>query len=204
VEANAEVTRQARRRSLAGTMSRRLHRLTARDWITVGSGAGLIGGLAMAIPLIIWDWVRTSHLALELPTATAAWLFGLDHFSHTTYRGGPLVVGAVFLCLYWIVSGVAFAGFADRLYHITTMGKSLIAGAVWSFISFLLFWDVILPIARDGAPFRATAALPSLFVAPNWVWILAFTVFGLVTGAVYAALRNPDRLAGDDAIANGR
>jgi hypothetical protein len=55
----------------------------------------------------------------------------------------------------------------------------------------------------DGSPFRATAAFPDLFVAPNWVWILSFTVFGLVIGAAYAALRSPDRLAGDDATADG-
>jgi hypothetical protein len=203
VETHAEVTHQARRRRLATSTPQR-QPFAAREWLVVGWGAGLIGGLAMAIPLIVWDWVRSSHLALELPTATTSWLFGLEHFSHTTYRGGPLVIGAAFLCLYWIVSGVAFAGFADRLYHITTMGKSLVAGAVWSFVSFMLFWYMILPIARDGAPFRATAALPGLFVAPNWVWILSFTGFGLVTGAAYAALRSPDRLAGDEAIANGR
>ena len=149
----------------------------------------------MALPLIIWDSVRSSHLALELPTAVTAWLFGLDHFSHQTYRAWPLVIGVAILCIYWIVSGIAFTGLADRVYGIATLGKSLVLGAVWGFVNFMFFWYMLLPIARQGAPFRATAAAPQLFVAPNWVWILAFTVFGLATGAFYRALRSPDRQA---------
>jgi hypothetical protein len=123
--------------------------------------------------------------------ATAAWLFGLDHFSHETYLIGPIVLGFVFLCLYWVASGLVFTGIADRLLKITTLGRSLVAGAAWSFVSFIVFWDMLLPIARDGAPFRTTAAEPGLFVAPEWVYIVAFTAFGLATGAVYAALRRP-------------
>jgi hypothetical protein len=63
---------------------------------------------------------------------------------------------------------------------------SLALGAVWSFVSFMLFWYMLLPIARDGAPFRATAF--GEFVAPNWVWILGFTLSGLATGVCYWAL----------------
>jgi hypothetical protein len=46
-----------------------------------------------------------------------------------------------------------------------------------------------LPLARDGAPFRATPARPELFVGPTWVWILGFTLLGLVSGLCYGALR---------------
>ncbi len=53
----------------------------------------------------------------------------------------------------------------------------------------MLFWYMLLPIARDGAPFRPTAVAPGRFVAPNWAWILAFTLSGLATGACYRALR---------------
>jgi len=163
--------------------------LTPVEWIVVGSGAGLSGGLLMALPLVVWDWMRSAHLAFELPTATAAWLFGLDHFSHRAYHSWPLVIGISVLCLYWIASGIAFTGLADRVYHAVTLGTSVIAGAAWGFVSFVFFWYMVLPIARGGAPFRATAAAPGLFVAPNWVWILAFTVFGIATGIAYAALR---------------
>jgi hypothetical protein len=38
---------------------------------------GLLGGLMMTVPLLLWDWVKSSHLALELPAAATSWLFGL-------------------------------------------------------------------------------------------------------------------------------
>lgn len=200
METQADVTQHARRHLLR-TSRRRANALGPSEWLVVGWGAGLLGGVVMALPLIIWDWASSAHLALEFPTATTAWFFGLDHFSHQTYHAWPILIGATFLCVYWIVSGLAFTGIADRLYGVTTLGKSLVAGAAWSFVSFMLFWYMLLPIARDGAPFRETAGAPGQFVAPNWVWILAFTVFGLATGALYAALRSPapavDREAGN-------
>jgi hypothetical protein len=163
--------------------------LTTAEWVETGVGAGLLGGLVMILPLLLWDWVKPSHIALELPTAATAWLFGLQHFSHTTYHFWPIVIGFAFLCLYWIGSGVAFAGIAGRVYSITGVGKSLLLGAAWSVVNFIFFWYMLLPIARNGAPFRATAAAPRLFVAPDWVWILAFTAFGLAVGVFYAVLR---------------
>lgn len=152
----------------------------------------------MALPLIFWDLVHSAHVALELPMAVTAWVFGLDHFSHTTYHVWPIVIGFALLGLYWILSGLAFTGIADRLYGIATLGRSLVLGAAWSFVSFIFVWYMLLPIARDGAPFRATAAAPGLFVAPDWVWILAFAASGLATGAAYAVLRTRGRLAGDE------
>ena len=56
-------------------------------------------------------------------------------------------------------------------------------------MGFIFFWYMLLPIARDGAPFRAPAFDPLLFTAPNWVWILGFTLSGLVIAVGYAALR---------------
>jgi hypothetical protein len=188
---HADVTERPHRRRLGARGERAPTVLGLREWLLVGGVSGLLGGLVMAIPLILWDWGRAAHIALELPMATTAWLFGLGHFSHMTYLLGPIVIGAAFLCAYWIASGLAFAALADRTYGIATLGKSLVAGAAWSFVNFLFFWYMLLPIARGGEPFRATAAAPGEFVAPNWVWILAFTVFGLATGIFYAALRNP-------------
>jgi hypothetical protein len=131
---------------------------------------------------------KASHSALELPMAVTGWLFGLDHFARNGYHWWPIVVGALFLLAYWSVLGVAFAGLADRVYRVRTLAGSLMLGAVWSFASFMLFWYMLLPIARDGAPFRITAAATSEFVAPNWVWILGFALSGLATGLAYRAL----------------
>jgi hypothetical protein len=185
----ADVTQQASRSRVESSTS---VVMGAGEWVAVGFVAGILGGAVMAAPLVIWDWIRTSHLALELPTATTSWLFGLDHFSHQTYRLWPIVVGVVFLGAYWAVSGIAFTGLADRVYHVTTLGKSLVAGAVWSVVNFLFFWYMLIPIARGGSPFHA--------VAPNWVWILSFTLFGLACGLFYALLRPVSRV---EAAGNG-
>ncbi len=160
-------------------------------WMPFADGivAGLAGGVALAAPLVVWDWARDAHRALELPMAVTSWVFGLEHFSHDQNLWWPIVLGTALLAVYSALSGLAFAGLADHVFGLTTTVSSLVGGAVWGFVSFMFFWYMLLPIARGGAPFRATPADPTLFVAPNWVWILGFTLFGLVTGAVYAALR---------------
>ena len=156
-------------------------------WIGLVAGVG--GGLMLAVPLVVYDWVKLSHSALELPTAVTGWLFGLDHYAQQGYRWWPIAIGALFLFAYWALEGLAFAGLADRVYRVHSVAGSLALGAAWGFVSFIFFWYMLLPIARDGAPFRVTAVAPGAFVAPNWVWILAFTVSGLATGACYQGLR---------------
>jgi hypothetical protein len=166
-------------------------RLTPLEWLAVGLGSGLFGGLAMALPLIIWDWIQSGHEALELPMAATAWLFGLQHFSVESYLAWPILVGAVLLTCYWALSGLVFTRLAEQISGASRPLASLAAGFGWSFVSFIFFWDMLLPIARDGAPFRASISplVDVGYVAPNWVWILSFTLMGLVTGACYAVLR---------------
>jgi hypothetical protein len=164
--------------------------LAPADWLAVGLGSGLLGGVALAIPVVIWDWVHAGHRAFELPMAATAWLSGLQHFSRDHYLAWPLVIGVALLAAYAAVSGLVFTGLADRVFGIARPLQSLAAGFTWAFVSYIFFWDMLLPIARDGAPFRAAPAAPQLFVAPNWVWILGFTLLGLVTGACYWALRS--------------
>lgn len=160
---------------------------------SVGVPAGLLGGLALLAPVAFYDWARTSHSALELPMAVTAWLFGLEHFAPNGYRAWPIVVGFAFMVGYWALHGLAFTALADRVYGVRSLGGSVALGAAWSFFSFMLFWYVLLPIARDGAPFRDLGA--GAFVAPNWVWILGFAVSGLATGLGYWAMRRGERTA---------
>lgn len=164
-------------------------RLGTTELFAVGLGSGLFGGIALVAPIVIWDWVRAGHHAFELPMAATAWLFGLEHFSHERYLAWPLVIGVALLTAYVALSGLAFTALADRVYGATRPLASLAAGFAWSFVSFIFFWDMLLPIARGGAPFRAASGAAGLFVAPTWLWILAFTLLGLVTGACYAILR---------------
>ena len=153
-----------------------------------GVVAGLAGGVALALPLVIWDWAHAGHRALELPMATTAWLFGLGHFSHTQNLWWPIVLGVVILALYTVIAGLAYAGLADRVFALDSRTASLVGGAAWGFVTFVFTWTMLLPIARDGVPFRVSSVDPGLFVAPNWVWILGFTLLGLVTGGVYGEL----------------
>ena len=120
--------------------------------------------------------------------AVTGCLFGLDNFVRNGYDWWPIVIGALFLLAYWAVMGVVFAGLAERVYRVRTLAGSLALGAVWSFVSFMFFWYMLQPIARDGAPFRMTASAAGAFVAPNWVWILGFALSGLATGACYRML----------------
>lgn len=182
-----------------------LHRLRARvpdlhlaprqatSWrrlVVIGVPAGLLGGLVMWAPALFYDWARDDHSALELPMAVTGWLFGLEHFVQNEYRWWPIVIGALFLLAYWALHGVAFAALADRVYHVRTLSGSMALGAAWGFVSFMFFWYMLLPIARDGAPFRDLGA--GGFVAPNWIWILGFAVSGLATSLCYRALRRSE------------
>ena len=58
-------------------------------------------------------------------------------------------------------------------------------------------WYMLLPIARDGAPFRAAEIDPRLYTAPNWVWILGFALSGLAIAGTYGALRRSAIVRGD-------
>src|SRR3989442_12147421 len=106
----------------------------------VGLAAGVGGGLVLGAPLVIYDWAKASHSALELPMAVSGWLFGLDHFARNGYHWWPIGIAALFLLAYWGVLGMAFAGLADRVYRVRTLAGSLALGAVWSFVSFMFFW----------------------------------------------------------------
>ena len=131
--------------------------------------------------------------------AATAWLFGLVHFSQDENLWWPIVLGTAVLAVYWALSGVAFAALAHRFSRISHPAWTIAAGAAWGFVSFIFFWYMLLPVARDGAPFRATALDPLLFTAPNWVWILGFTLSGLVIAVSYAALRRSRAFRGEQA-----
>jgi hypothetical protein len=170
-----------------------LHRqTTSTERLTrIGLASGIGGGVTLGATLFVYDWANGGHSALELPSAATGWLFGLEYFGQNDYRWWPILIGAVVFLAYWGLMGLLFAGLADRVYHVRTLMGTLALGAAWSFASFMFFWYMLLPIARDGAPFRLAAA--GEFVAPNWVWILGFTLAGLATGICYRELHARER-----------
>ena len=93
--------------------------------MAAGIASGLVGGLILAVPLVIYDWAKASHSALELPMAVTGWLFGLEHFVRNGYDWWSIVIGALFLVAYWAAMGVVFAGLAERVYRVRTLAGSV-------------------------------------------------------------------------------
>ena len=154
----------------------------------IATGCGIAGGLGFAVPVVLYDWARTAHAALELPMAATAWLFGLSHFTQNGYLWWPIVLGVLFLLVYWIAQGTIFGAVADRFLELRTLPETIGAGLAWGFVSWLAFWYTLLPIARDGAPFRATVG-SALVVAPTWIYILGSAVLGVTTSLAYWVMR---------------
>lgn len=166
---------------------RRTHGLARLSWVrrtNVAAWCGLAGAVVMGIPILLYDWVSTGHSALEALMAPTAWLFGLDHFAQNGYQWWPIAIGAVLFVGYAYLSGMIFSGAADRIFRLRTLSEALVGGIAYGFISWLFVWYTLLPIARDGAPFRTTAS-STLFVAPNWVFIIGFAGLGLATSVAY-------------------
>ena len=154
-----------------------------------GSSPASLGGVALLAPIVLWAWNAAGHGAFDVLMAPTAWLFGLQHYSQTSFGGWSALLGLVLIVAYVVVSGLVFSALADRVYGIRGPVGGVAGGLAWAFVSFIFFWYMLLPLARLGAPFRAAPATPELFVAPTWVWILGFTLLGLVSGLVYGALR---------------
>lgn len=173
------------RRARAGEVAAEL---PVRGKAVIATTVGMAGGFAMALPIVIYGWAQTGHSALELPMAATSWLFGLGHFAQNGYQWGSIVVGILLLAGYATVHGAIFGGVADRFLRLRTLPETLGAGFAWGFVSWLFFWYTLLPIARGGAPFHATAG-SSLFVAPTWVFLVSFAILGVATSLAYWVLR---------------
>ena len=96
---------------------------------------GLAGGLALALPIELYDGASAAHSALELPMAATAWLFGLEHVAQNGYDWWPIVFGALILAGYWVLHGVFFGGVVDNFLQLSTLPETLGAGFAWGFVS---------------------------------------------------------------------
>jgi hypothetical protein len=164
----------------------------------IGSAIGLVGGLALAVPVVLYGWVSDSHSIWELPMAATSWVFGLSHFEPNGLDGWSVVIGILLLAGFAIACGAVFEYLADRALHLRATVDTVAAGLGFGFLAWLLFWYTMLPLARDGMPFYETAAVLSLplmtvvggvSVAPIWTFVLGFGLLGLTTAFAYRALR---------------
>ena len=160
----------------------------------IGTAVGLAGGIAMAIPIVLWDWASSTHSIWDLPMAATSWMFGLSHYTQNGFDGWSVLIGILLLVGYAIASGEIFEWISDRYLALSTTVGTLAVGLVWGFVSWLFFWYTLLPIAHDGAPFYPTLtslALPlGVSVAPMWVFILGFALLGFATSFTYRSLRH--------------
>jgi hypothetical protein len=188
------VTHQVRVRSVSRGAA-----LSIRSKAEIATLTGLAGGVAMAVPVVLYDWASSLHSALELPMAATAWMFGLDNFTQNGYQWSSIVVGTLLLAAYAIAGGAVFSGFSDRFLRLTTLPETVGVGLAWGFVSWLFFWYTLLPIAHAGVPFMASITPVTLWgvvvpiagptVAPVWVFILGFALLGIATSLTYRLLR---------------
>jgi hypothetical protein len=176
MEARSELNVHARRAPVI-----ELRPLAPASKAAIALTGGLVGSIAMAVPIVLYDWASAAHSALELPMAATAWVFGLGHFVQNGYQWWPIVIGAVLLLAYGVLHGMVFGAVADRFLDLRTVPEALGAGIAWGFVTWLFFWYTLLPIARDRAPFPT--------VAPIWTYVVAFAALGLATSLAYLRLR---------------
>jgi hypothetical protein len=163
----------------------------------IGSLIGIIGGLALALPVVIYDWASSTHSVWELPMAATAWMFGMSHFEANGFDAWSALIGVLLLAAYAIASGAVFEYLADRVMRLRNTVDTMAAGLGFGLVSFLFFWYTLLPIARDGVPFHELVlplTLPLfgtavISVAPFWVFVLGFALLGLATSFAYRSLR---------------
>lgn len=164
--------------------------------VAIGTAVGLAGGIAMAVPVVLYDWVSESHSVWELPMAATSWVFGMSHFTQNGFDGWSVMIGVLLLAAYAITSGEIFEVVSDRFLHLSSTIEALGAGLAWGFVSWLFFWYTLLPIANGGEPFYATATtfiLPlgttTVSVAPIWAFVAGFALLGIATAGAYRVLR---------------
>jgi hypothetical protein len=167
----------------------------ARTRAAIGTAIGLAGGIAMAVPIVLYDLFSSSHSVWELPMAATSWVFGLSHFTQNGVQWWSVVIGTLLLAAFAIACGEIFEALADRFLRVRTTAETVGTGLAWGFVSWLFVWYTLLPIAHDGAPFYATVtslALPlgTVSVAPIWTFVLGFALLGLATSYSYRLLRS--------------
>jgi hypothetical protein len=163
----------------------------------IGSAIGIAGGLALAVPVVLYDWISSSHSVWELPMAATSWMFGMSHFEVNGFDGWSVLIGILLLVGYAIASGAVFEFLADRVMRLTATVDVVAAGLGFGFASWLFFWYTLLPIAHHGEPFYAATVLVPIpllgtlliSVAPIWVFVLGFALLGLTTAFAYRSLR---------------
>lgn len=164
----------------------------------IGTAIGLAGGVALAVPIMLWDWASSTHSFWELPMAATSWVFGMSHFEANGFDAWSVLIGILLLAGFAIASGAVFEFVGDRVLRLRSTVGTVATGLGFGFVAWMFTWYTLLPIAHNGAPFHETAIVMSLpvstlaatvSVAPVWTFVLGFALLGLTTATVYRSLR---------------
>ena len=63
----------------------------------IGTAIGIAGGLALAVPIMLYDWISSTHSVWELPMAATSWMFGMSHFEVNGFDGWSVLIGILLL-----------------------------------------------------------------------------------------------------------
>ena len=146
--------------------------LAKRHWnagraIGGGAVAGIIGGLAMAVLLLILTVARGGDAWVALKGAGTPFLG--RRAALPGFDGVAVLVG---LLCHLAVSTIWGALFGTIVYGLGA-GPTMLMGLVWGFVVWLGMYYVVLPIAGMGQVAEQT---------PKWQGILPHEVFGLFLG----------------------
>lgn len=143
--------------------------------ITAGMLAGLIGGVAQAIWLMILAAVMgmTAWAPLKL---ISTMVLGMGPMETPGFAGGPVLMGAILHLLIMTLVGGLFALIVRNV----GLGSSVILGIVYGLAVWLISQYVLWVLIQPEAALMIT----------GWVAAISLVIYGLVLGWLYPSFRS--------------
>lgn len=148
----------------------RSNRIDVKKAVGGGIQAGLVGGAAIALFLIVVA-VSSGGTVWSVLKGAAAPFLGAQAAT-PEFALGPVLLGSV---LHFAISAAWGAAFGVLAYGLSR-GATVVAGLGWGLVVWLVMYYVVLPLAGLGAMVAQTPAVMA---------ILAHLVFGLALGLAF-------------------
>lgn len=159
-----------------------------RDWgriVVWGGIAGLIGGIAMAMLMMIVTAVM--GMGFLKPLYLIAATFHRSWAADMGFHLGPMLVGAMTHMFNAILFGIIFALLLAWIVRRGAgIGGALVAGMIWGIILLVFNQFVTLQIF-DPPLAHAVTMTSTIFI---W-WLISHLMYGAITGAIVGAMAEP-------------